>query len=383
MSDGILLIYLARKRRTQAFRNRLSAEGRRRRQRHLPRISLLPPSASPWQQMYDSNNDTAMITVTGFDCNAFEALHDMFRPLFDMYSPWTKKDPGLNYRAVNTNQHRGSPRIISSSQCLGIVLAWYRFRGAEYILQGWFGFTGAHANVWIRFGRRMLINALCQNPLARVRMPTAAEVANLKQICKARHNSLHDVYAAADGLKIAFQSCHGMTEQSRFYNGWLHGHFITNMFVFSIDGRIIACCLNIPGSVHDSTVAHWSGIYDKLEAKFNETGGVCCVDSAYASNSSPYLLRSAQDVTGARDAEELVRLTEATSLRQASEWGMRGIQGAFPKLKDQIKYEEKGERRRLLQLVPLLYNYRLEAVGLNQIRNTYAKVWSKDYDYIK
>ena len=62
---------------------------------------------------------------------------------------------------------------------------------------------------------------------------------------------------------------------------------------------------------------------------------------------------------------------------------MRAIQGAFPRLKDPIKYEEKGERRRILQLVPLLYNYRLEVVGLNQIQNTYVAQWSKDYDYIK
>jgi hypothetical protein len=68
--------------------------------------------------------------------------------------------------------------------------------------------------------------------------------------------------------------------------------------------------------------------------------------------------------------------------RQASEWGMRAIQSAFPRLKDALKYEENGERRRILKLVPLLYNVRLELVGLNQIRNTYVPLWSRDGDYI-
>jgi hypothetical protein len=62
---------------------------------------------------------------------------------------------------------------------------------------------------------------------------------------------------------------------------------------------------------------------------------------------------------------------------------MRAIQGAFPRLKDAIKYEEKGERLRILKLVPLLYNFRLEVVGLNQIMNTYAELWGKDANYIK
>ena len=66
-------------------------------------------------------------------------------------------------------------------------------------------------------------------------------------------------------------------------------------------------------------------------------------------------------------------MNEATSLRQAAEWGMRQIQGAFPRLKDRIQYEENGERRCYLVLMCLLYNMRLELVGLNQIRNVYAR----------
>ena len=35
---------------------------------------------------------------------------------------------------------------------------------------------------------------------------------------------------------------------------------------------------------------------------------------------------------------------QAMSCRQAAEWGMRGLQGSFPRLKDRIIYEENGER---------------------------------------
>jgi hypothetical protein len=69
-----ILLYLVLRRRRkerECFRGLLSAEGRRRRQRNLPRPSLLIPTASPWQQLYNSKDDAALITVTGFDHTAF------------------------------------------------------------------------------------------------------------------------------------------------------------------------------------------------------------------------------------------------------------------------------------------------------------------------
>jgi DDE superfamily endonuclease len=374
---------ICNKRKKKTFRDRLTLEGRRRRQRNLPRASLLPPQESAWQKLYDAKDDPALITITGFDYRAFNAMHDLFKPLFEQYSPWTPKNPGYYYKRVDINQVKGSARIISSSQCLALVLAWYRFRGSEYVLQGWFGFTGCHTNVWLRFGRRMLLKCLINHPLARVEMPSNEGIERLKQLCQIRHASLGDVYCTADGLKIAFQSCSELRKQSMYYNGWVGGHYVTNLFVYSIEGRIIEACINVPGSVHDSSIAHMFGVYKKLEEKHLLTGGKCVVDSAFAAANRPCLIRSSQDLTKACDAAERVRLEEATSLRQTSEWGMRAIQGAFPRLKDAMKYEEKGERIRILRLVPLLYNFRLEVVGLNQIMNTYAELWGKDAKYIK
>jgi hypothetical protein len=54
-----------------------------------------------------------------------------------------------------------------------------------------------------------------------------------------------------------------------------------------------------------------------------------------------------------------------------AEWGMRGLQGSFPRLKDRIMYEERGERRLILELVVLLYNFRASVVGMNQIQSVF------------
>lgn len=377
----LLLLIKKKKRSANTFRNRLNEEGRKRRNRGLPRGALCEPDKAPWHKLYSAGDDGALITVTGFDHATFEYLHEMFIPYFTGFTPWVNNNDGFSYRQLNREEKRGRKRMVSSIACLGLTLAWYRFRGAEFILQGWFGFTGTVTNCWLRFGRRMLIKALLKNVEAKVCFPDDEKITFYKGAIKARHNSLDDVYCVADGLKLPFESCASLTEQSMYYNGWQHGHYVTNLFVFSADGRIINAVIHVPGSVHDSTIAIWGGTYNKLKEVYDRTGGICCVDSAFASGNVPYLIKSAQDTSYAKTAREMVQMKEATSLRQAAEWGMRALQGSMPRLKDNLAYENNGERKRILKLVPLLYNIQLARVGLNQIANTYVPAWSKDADY--
>ena len=129
--------------------------------------------------------------------------------------------------------------------------------------------------------------------------------------------------------------------------------------------------MNAPGSLHDSTLATWGGVYDAINSVYERTGGMCCVDSAFASDDNPSLIKSAQDTTKANSARELAFINQATSLRQAAEWGMHAIQSSMSRLKDRFLYEEEEKQHRerevALKLVPLLYNFRLEHVGLSQI----------------
>ena len=387
----LMLLYMIRKRSKKnqcSFRSLLNEEGRKRRDRHLPRAALVHPSLSAWQQMYGCGIDSTLITVVGFDHNAFRELLELYKPYFDGFSPWTGDSDGRTYRRLRRAKRKGRGRIINAESSLGLTLAWFRFRGAEWALQGWFGYTGTHTNVWLRFGRRMLLKCLMKHPDARVKFPTDEEVTVLKGITEQRHYALDDVYCTADGLKLYFESCKEVEVQGMYFNGWQHDHFVSNLLVFSVCGRIISCVVNVPGSIHDSTMAIWGGVYDALYGVYQRTGGKCCVDSAFASNNNDYLIRSAEDTTKAKSAHEIVLLNQATSLRQAAEWGMRGVQSSMPRLRDRIKYEaepsETGyetERSIILKIFPMLYNFRLELVGLNQLRNTYCPNWSKYGDY--
>jgi len=228
----------------------------------------------------------------------------------------------------------------------------------------------------------MLFKALMEVELAKPQWPDDANIETLKEIITSKHPALKDTFCVADGLKLMFEASSDIELQSMYYNGWTHGHNIGNLFVFGIDGRIIKCVLNVPGSIHDSTMCEWGNVYDELQSIHERTGGRCCVDSVFLATNAPYLIKSAQTVIGAHSESQVLEIRQATSLRQAAEWGMHAVQSAFPRLKDKIKYEpnEGLERKLMLKLVVLLYNVRLELVGLNQIRNTYVPQWSRDAD---
>lgn len=79
--------------------------------------------------------------------------------------------------------------------------------------------------------------------------------------------------------------------------------------------------------------------------------------------------------------KEVIRLRNATSIRQAAEWGMRAFQGSFPRVKDRFKYEMNGERKVMLWEAMLLFNFRTRLVGLNKIKSTYMPHLSVEANY--
>ena len=159
----------------------------------------------------------------------------------------------------------GRRRLLDVKGCLGLVLCWSCTRGAEWSLAVAFGLTGTRVSVYLRLGMRILVTILKADPKSEVRMPDAAEIAMFKEAIAAKHSLLVDCYCMVDGLKLYLQQSGDSIIQSRFYNGWKHNHFVTNIFAFAPNGSIIACTLNAPGTWHDSTLAHWGSMYSKLQ----------------------------------------------------------------------------------------------------------------------
>ena len=276
----------------------------------------------------------------------------------------------------------GCRHLLDAEGCLGLVLCWSRTHGAEWSLAVVFGLTGTQVSVYLRFGMRILVAILKADPKSEVRMPDAAEIALFKEAITAKHSLLVDCYCMVDGLKLYLQQSGDSIIQSRFYNGWKHDHFVTNIFAFAPNGSIIACTLNAPGTWHDSTLAHWGSMYSKLQKCWEEHHGKVLMDSAFASNMYKFIIQSSQNVPITEGRQAMLLGQQAMSCRQATEWGMRGLQGSFPRLKDRIIYEENGERAIILKFITLLYNYRVQSVGINQILNHFMPSLSKDAIYL-
>jgi hypothetical protein len=182
-----------------------------------------------------------------------------------------------------------------------------------------------------------------------------------------------------DGLKLLLECAGNIEEENDFYNGWTCDHYVSAVFVFCPDGTIPICAFNVPGSVHDSKIAAIGGVYRKLGYVYRRNGGRCCVDSAFAKTVNEYLIKSGKKDILDNPNEREVK-SQATSLRQTSEWGMHGFQSSFPRVKDRFKFERNGERKRIVQVMIYLYNLRSRRIGINQIRNVYMSCLQKEVD---
>ena len=152
-----------------------------------------------------------------------------------------------------------------------------------------------------------------------VRMPDAAKIALFKEVIAAKHSLLVDCYCTVDGLKLSLQQAGDSIIQSRFYNGWKHGLFVTNIFAFALNGSIIACTLNAPGTWHDSTLAHWVSMYSKLQKFWEDHHGKVLMDSAFASNKYKFIIQSSQNVRVMEGHQAMLLGQQARSCQQAAE----------------------------------------------------------------
>jgi hypothetical protein len=238
--------------------------------------------------------------------------------------------------------------------------------------------TYTNLSEYLRFGIRLFVETFRHDPLASVRVPSAETIEMFKDAFAVRHPLLNDCWAMMDGLKLYLQKSGNAVIQERYYNGWTHDHYVTSVFCFCPDGTIPIALFNVPGSVHDSQVAEFGNIYNKLEDVYLATGAKCCVDSAFGNVTREYLYKSCQDLLGSNAPTRHERLLDlqkkrqATSARQTAEWGMSGLKSSFPRLKDRFVYKERGMRKITLKLLLLIYNMRARMVGINQIRNTYT-----------
>ena len=83
------------------------------------------------------------------------------------------------------------------------------------------------------------------------------------------------------------------------------------------------------------------------------------------------MIESSQDIPVTEDFEDVLLIRQATSARQASEMDMRAFQRSFLPGKDRLVYEERGERKIILNSLVQLFNLRTRLVGITKVLRTY------------
>lgn len=138
------------------------------------------------------------------------------------------------------------------------------------------------------------------------------------------------------------------------------------------------------GTWHDCRIGT-EGLFETLlDAKKTPPGFAIVGDSAFPNRASMRgkLINVIKDeyLDRIKDPEKKLR-AEALNrcvkrVRQASEWGMRALQGPFARLKQQLPVD--AERRRLIiSTCVRLYNLRVRTVGLNQIASVFVPIWEQ------
>lgn len=355
----------------------LSETEKQKRTAKVPRAGTLSIMECPWMQLWRSQSLAGFVTVTGMDPQCFKLLLDKFAPIFWSHSPYSRAIDQGKIRSIDPSKNKGGrPRMMSCHACLGMVLFWTRTTCCYWTIAQYFGMTASPCDLWLRFGKRVLLHILSKREDAQICMPSAEKANQYKQAISAKYPSLKNVGLVGDGVKILIQKSGNNKKQNSYYNGWKSDHYVTNLFVFGPDGLIVACMLNCPGAMHDSELAALGNpsIYDKIDRAYEEHSIQCVMDSAFASRSRDSIIKSIPREAcyiACETAQEAFMLEDALSVRQSAEWGMRALQAAMPRLKARWPYEERDERLIGLTLIALLYNFRCNNMGMNQIRNVF------------
>ena len=334
----------------------LSAEDKQRRDKRIPRISIKRYTESPFYYLFQSRNDQSLLNLCAVDHEVFQELLDMFKPVYDKYT--VDDSTGIIREVTFTTDgfKQGRQRDLDAIGALGLVLFWYRTRGSlTRSVTMAFGLTATPLYKWLKFSRRVLLFVLQDHPCAKVCSPSDEEVYEYNTAIRAKYPvaGRYGVWGAIDGLKLHLETSTNYAVQNFYYNGHTKGTYINSCLLFAPDGRIQMCTINAPGSFHDSTMASY-GLYAKMKHIYERTGCRVVVDSAFASDSDEYLIKSNQTPKITATAEDMRLHQEATSVRQLSEHGMRMIQAQFPRLKDNLKMEDFGDRKIILNLMVLL-----------------------------
>lgn len=212
---------------------RLRAERRYHRRLYLVRAQLLPNprEATPWQVLYDSQNDRAFITTMGFNVATFhDILDNGFERLWNM-TPIPRLD------VSGLSQPRSARRSLNAAGALGLLLHFLSSTMLDTSLVQIFAVIPTTVSRYINFALTLLLTVLRIMPDASIQWLAGDEFQENNALIVARHPLLTGAFGSMDGLNLMVQTSADQEIENATYNGWLHEHFVSSVFAFGATGE--------------------------------------------------------------------------------------------------------------------------------------------------
>ncbi len=199
-------------------------------------------------------------------------------------------------------------------------------------------------------------------------------------MAKARELLAEDVISFMDGVSFQMECTSKRVEQNTFYCGYNCDTMVNNVFAFGPNGKVFFAAVNFPGSWADGSLTGW--FFHQIKRRIG--GFKICINQGFprggdASGMFVGPMSKRQARRPHRDVcNYLLRISNVhTLLRQASEWGMLGMQGTFPRCKKQLPGDDVMQRL-VLDAIVLVHDFRANYVGYSQIRT----VLDPEYEHV-
>jgi hypothetical protein len=200
---------------------------------YLCRPQLLPNPRinTPWQALYNSQNDRAFITTMGIDVTTFTSLLTTGFAQRWSETPIPREDVNVG---GNTRIKR---RSLDAAGALGLVLHYLSSTMHAISLQQIFAIIPSTVTCYLKFSLQLLLLSLHTIPDARIRWLEGPEFECCSALVVARHGRLGGAFGSIDGLKLPVQTSDDVDIENATFNGWLSKHFISSVLVFSAEGE--------------------------------------------------------------------------------------------------------------------------------------------------
>jgi hypothetical protein len=219
----------------------------------------------------------------------------------------------------------------------------------------------------------LIVRRLSDHPIAQVKFPDPVKMRQFADMVQLRARIVNNVIGFMDGVSIPAECMDERVEQNAFYCGYDCDTMVNNVFAYGPDGKVFFAAINFPGSWADGALT--ARFLHALKKKIGDYK--ICVDQGFPWSGDVHgtlvgpVTKSAARRLHRDVRDYLLKISNVhTLLRQASEWGMRGLQGTFPRWKKRLP-SNHHQRRLVLEAIVLIHNYRTELVGFNQINTVF------------